>query len=116
MILKIISAILILSTTFLAIKHSWPILNNDPESLSMFSTWNVSKALLKSISILTLAGGVLILFPKTFFWGNYLNAAIIVFMMMQFLRVGDIKHLLIEIPFLAMPFILLYLKHPLAER
>ena len=115
MIQKIISAILILTTTFLAIKHSWPLLNNDPESMSMFSGWDVSKTLLKGIAILTISGGLLILFPKTFFWGNYLNAAVIVFMMMQFLRVGDVKHLLIEIPFLLMPFVLLYLRHPLGE-
>jgi len=113
MIQKIVSAALILTTTFLAVKHSWPLLNNDPDSFTMFASWNVSKTFLKTIAILTLMGGILILIPTTFFWGNYLNAAIIILMMMMFLRTGDIKNLLIEIPFLLMPFFLLYLKHPL---
>ena len=116
MILKIISAALILFTTFIAFKHSLPMLTNDAQLITMMTSFQLSKLFLKVVAVLTLAGGLMILFPLTFFWGNYLNAAIILVLMLHFLGVGEYKHLLMEIPFIAMPFVIQYLKHPLAGR
>ncbi len=105
MILRIISAALILFTTFMAFKHSLPMLTNDDQLATMMTSFQLSKVSLK-----------VVVFPLTFFWGNYLNAAIILVLMLHFLRVGEYKHLLMEIPFIAIPFVIQYLKHPLAGR
>jgi hypothetical protein len=91
-------------------------LTNDAQLTAMMTNFQLSKLFLKVVAVLTLAGGLMILFPLIFFWGNYLNAAIILVLMLHFLGVGEYKHLLMEIPFIAMPFVIQYLQHPLAGR
>jgi hypothetical protein len=56
--------------------------------------------------------GVLLLVPKTFFYGNLLNALSVVFIMAMALRAGSIKIALIEIPFLILPLVMILLKYP----
>lgn len=53
------------------------------------------------------------LIPRTFFVGNVLNAITIVVIMALALNAGKPRIALIEIPFLALPLILIWLKHPL---
>jgi hypothetical protein len=57
----------------------------------------------------------MVLFPRTFFLANVLNAVLILLIMALALRVGNLKTALIEIPFLAMPLLLIWLKHPLEK-
>jgi len=45
-----------------------------------------------------------------------INAAVILFLMVMFLNVRAFKPALIEIPFLLIPLLLIYLKHPLATK
>lgn len=115
MILKLISGALILFTVFMGIKHGWTALNPTPETMVIMEGLKISATLIKIIGVLTLLGAVLILLPSTFFWGNVLNAFLILGMMVLFTRANDLKGVLIEIPFLLIPFVLLYLKHPLAK-
>ena len=86
-----------------------------PENMAIFEGMHLSKALIKIIGVLTISGALLILFPSTFFWGNCLNAALIVCMIMLFIQANNIKYVMIEIPFLLMPFVIQYLKYPLAK-
>ncbi|MDB5255934.1 MAG: hypothetical protein JWM14_629 [Chitinophagaceae bacterium] len=115
MILKVISAALILFTTFMGVKHGWSAFNPTPENRVMMEGLNISKTLIHIIGILTLLGALLILFPPTFFWGNVLNAGLIVLMMSLFIRSDNFKGLLIEIPFLVIPLLLIWLKHPFGK-
>ncbi len=115
MILKIISSALILFTAFMGVKHGWSAIHPTPENMLMMEGLKISKSLILLIGILTLAGVVLILFPPTFFWGNILNASLIVLMMGLFIRANDWKGVLIEIPFLVIPLVLIWLKHPLSK-
>ncbi|WP_343675112.1 hypothetical protein [Chitinophaga sp.] len=64
---------------------------------------NIFSALLLLISV-TL--------PDTFFLGNMLNAILIVMIMGLALRVGNYRMALIEIPFLVMPLVMIWLKYP----
>lgn len=72
----------------------------------------ISEPLIPFLGILTIAIGILLLIPKTFFIGNLLNAISIVLIMALALRTGNYKITLIEIPFLALPLILIWLKYP----
>ena len=56
--------------------------------------------------------GILLLLPKAFFYGNILNAVSVVFIMAMALRAGNVKMALIEIPFLAIPLVLIWLGYP----
>jgi hypothetical protein len=112
--MKILSAILIVATIFLNIKHGWGGVTNTmkPEEAKMISDLGINKTMLLVISSLTLLVVVLILFPRTFFVANLVNAAIILLIMGFALKSGNIKTALIEIPFLLIPLVLIYLGHP----
>jgi hypothetical protein len=58
---------------------------------------------------------LMLLFPKTFIISNILHAIIIVIIMAMALNAGNYKITLMEIPFLAMPFIMIWLKYPLTN-
>ncbi|MDN3579693.1 hypothetical protein [Mucilaginibacter flavus] len=117
MSIKIISGVLILFTAYMGIKHGWQGLNAKPTdtgpAADLFKKINLSMAVIKVFSALTILSALMILFPQTFVTGNVLNAVLIFFLMIQFLRVGEMKPALIEIPFLLIPIALIFLKHPL---
>lgn len=113
MILKIISTALILVTVFMGTKHGWNMLTAKPEMLEMFGKWNFSKNAVMINGAVTLLASILILFPKTFVWGNFLMAAGILLIICLQLLNKDLKGVAIEIPFLLLNLIIIYLQHPL---
>lgn len=119
MIIKLISGALILFSAFMAIKHGISGLKVKPgdtgPAIELFNKLNLSEAVLKGFAVLTIVGGVLILAPQTFVAGNILNACLFLFLIARFLMVGEVKPALVEIPFLAVPLLLIYLKYPLGS-
>ncbi len=113
MIIKILNSILILFAVFMGIKHGWGMLTAKPEMLEMFGKWNFSKNAVMINGIVTLLASVLILFPKTFVWGNFLMAAGILLIICLQLLNKDLKGVAIEIPFLLLNLVIIYLHHPL---
>lgn len=115
--MKIISGILIVVTVFFNVKHGWAGLTNkvSPEQSKMFADIGIDRPLGIIIGLLTLAVAVLVLFPKTFFAGNLINASLILLIMALALNKGNVKLTLIEIPFLILPLLLIYLGHPLKK-
>ena len=81
----------------------------------MLTDLGITKPLAIVVSILSLAVGLMVLFPQTFFTGNLINAIMILLIMALSLRVGNIKTTLVEIPFLLMPLVLIWLGHPLRK-
>jgi hypothetical protein len=112
--MKIISGLLILVTVFLSIKHGWDGLHiaDHPEQAKMAAGLGVGRTGIMVFSILSIAVGVAILFPPTFFMANLVNAGTILLIMAFSLKGGNYKMALIEIPFLLMPLLLIYLGHP----
>lgn len=113
MILKIINSVLILFAVFMGIKHGWNMLNAKPEMLEMFGKWNFSKNAVVINGAVTLLASILILFPKTFVWGNFLMAAGILMIICLQLVNKDLKGVAIEIPFLLLNLVIIYLQYPL---
>jgi len=62
--------------------------------------------------VVTLLASVLILFPKTFVLGNFLMAAGILLIICLQLLNKDLKSVAIEIPFLLLNLVIIYLQHP----
>ncbi|MBI1770567.1 MAG: hypothetical protein HY015_09875 [Bacteroidetes bacterium] len=110
--MKILSGVLILVTAFLSIKHGWEGLTIKPGEANLVTELGFGKTVVTIISILSLAVGLLVLFPSTFFAGNLVNAIIILSIMSLSLKAGNIKTALIEIPFLLMALVMIYLGHP----
>lgn len=113
MILKILNSALVLFAVLMGLKHGWNMLNAKPEMLEMFGKWNFSRNAVIINGAVTLIAAVLILFSRTFVWGNFLMAAgILMIICMQLLH-RDLKGAAIEIPFLLLNLIIIYLQHPL---
>ena len=81
----------------------------------MITELGANKTLFQAVGIVTLAVSVLVLFPATFFLGNLINALTIVLIMALSLNTGNVRTALIEIPFLLMPLVLIWLGHPLKK-
>ncbi|MCU7616921.1 hypothetical protein NZ698_06910 [Chryseobacterium sp. PBS4-4] len=114
MLKSIISLILLLVSVFLAFKHGWDTLNykKHPESLKMMNELGITETLIPIFGGLTLLIGILLIIPKTFFLGNMLNAISIVIIMALAMKAGNFKIVFMEIPFLVMPLIMIWLKYP----
>jgi hypothetical protein len=113
MIFRILNSILIAFAVFMGGKHGWNMLSAKPEMLDMFSKWGLGTNVVVANGAITLLASILILFPKTFVWGNVLMAAGIVLILCLQLYHGNLKGAIIEIPFLLLNFVIIYLQHPL---
>ncbi|MFD1145054.1 hypothetical protein ACFQ4C_28250 [Larkinella insperata] len=114
--MKIISIILIAVSAFLSLKHGWDAFQPaNADQAKMMAELGISKTAMPFFGVFSILIGLMILFPQTFFLGNLLNAITILLIMALSLQAGNIKMALIEIPFLAMPLVLIGLKHPLNQ-
>lgn len=115
MVTKIISGILALVAVFMGLKQGWAMTSGKPEMMEMFSKWGFTKTTLAINGIITMISAILILFPKTFVWGNFLMAAGILLIICFHLLDRDLKGVVIELPFLLINLVLIYLHHPLSK-
>lgn len=111
--MKIVSIVLLLISSFLSFKHGWDAFKPpSPEQAKMMADLGVTKTIMPYFGVLSIALGLMLIFPRTFFISNVLNAIIIVLIMALSLKAGNVRMALIEIPFLAMPLVLIWLGHP----
>jgi hypothetical protein len=111
--MKIISIVLLLLSAILSLKHGWDTFRPaDAEQIKLITEMGISRNIVPFFGVFSIIVGVMLLFPQTFFVSNLLNAVTILLIMALSLRAGNIKMALIEIPFLAMPLVLIWLKYP----
>lgn len=111
--MKIISIVLSLISAFLSIKHGWDAFQPaNGEQTKMMADLGISTTSMPFFGALSIVIGLMLLFPQTFFISNLLNAVTIVLIMALSLRAGNTSMALIEIPFLAMPLVLIWLTYP----
>lgn len=115
MILKIINAALMLVAVFMGLKQGYAMFSGKPEMLEMFGKWGFNKSGLMINGAVTIIAALLILFPKTFVWGNFLMAAGILLIICFHLLDKDFKGVLVELPFLLLNLVIIYLQHPLKK-
>jgi DoxX-like family len=115
MILRIINGILILTAVFMGLKQGWAMFSGKEEMLTMFSKWHFNKTGVMINGVVTMVSALLILHPKTFLWGNFVMAAGILLIICFHLLDKDLKGVAIELPFLLLNLVIIYLQHPLSE-
>lgn len=115
MVIKIINAVLMLAAVFMGLKQGYAMLMNKPEMLELFGKWNFSKTAVIGLGIFGIIGAVLILFPKTFVWGNFMMAALILMIICFHLQHKDLKGVAVELPFFLLNLVIIYLQHPLSR-
>jgi hypothetical protein len=118
MIIKIISGVLILFSAFMGIRQGMKGLNVKPGDTGPFvhlkEKLKFSDSTLKVFAALTILSGVLLLAPQTFLFANILNIGLFLFLIIRWLLIGDVKAALSEVPFMLIPVLLIFLKHPFA--
>ncbi|WP_346985152.1 hypothetical protein [Chryseobacterium sp. POE27] len=114
MMKNIISTVLLLISVVLSFKHAWDSVyyKNNPESVKMIESLGISETFMPYMTAVAVVIGILLLIPDTFFLGNMLNAFLIVMIMGLALRAGNYRIALIEIPFLVMPLVMIWLNYP----
>lgn len=113
MIVRIISGILILTNLYTSISHgSRTFRKPSAEYLEMMESLGITDSMRIVAGVWSMISAILILWPKTFFIGNVLRAMLLLIMMCLALKMGNYKFALIEIPFLLIPLVLIYLDHP----
>jgi len=116
MIVKIINSVLILIAVFMGAKQGWNMLTAKPEMLEMFGKWDFSKNAVMINGAVTLLAAVLILFPRTFVWGNFLMSAGILMIICLQLLTRNLKGAAIELPFFLLNLLIIYLQYPLKNQ
>ena len=112
MIIKILNSVLILVAVFMGFKQGFAMISGKSEMMELFGKWGFSKSGLMINGAITVLSAVLILFPKTFIWGNFLMAAGILLIICFHLLDKDLKGVMVELPFLLLNMIIIYLQHP----
>lgn len=111
--MKIISILLLLISAFLSIKHGWDTFQPaNAEQTKMMADLGITETVKPFFGVFSIIVGLMILFPQTFFSGNLLNAITILLIIALSLRAENTNTALLEIPFLAMPLVLIWLKYP----
>ncbi|WP_342084364.1 DoxX family protein [Dyadobacter sp. OTU695] len=113
MVIRTISTLLMLGAVYMGLKQGYAMLDVKPQMLGMFSKWGFNKTGIMINGAVTIIAALLILHPKTFLWGNFLMAAGILLIICFHLLDRDLKGVAIELPFLLLNLVILYLGHPL---
>lgn len=113
MIKNIISLLLLVISVFLSIKHGWDAFHPmTVQQTKMMTELGINKTIMPYFGVFSIIIGLMLLYPKTFFISNVIHAIIVVLIMALSLKSGSYKIALIEIPFLAMPLVMIWLKYP----
>jgi len=115
MIIKVLNGALILFAVFMGMKQGFAMITGKASMLEMFGKWGFNTLSLTIFGAITMLSSILIAIPKTFVWGNFLMAAGILMIMCLHLLDKDLKGFAIELPFLLLNLIIIYLQHPLAK-
>jgi hypothetical protein len=113
--IKIFNSILMLVAVFMGLKQGYAMLTVKPEMVEMFSKWNFNKTAVMLNGAITILSALFILFPKTFVFGNFLMAAGILMILCFHLLDKNLKGAAIELPFLLLNLVIIYLQHPLSK-
>jgi hypothetical protein len=73
---------------------------------------SLTQSTIMAVGALTCVGAILILFPQTFFAANVISAAVVLYLAAVQSKAHNIKGAFIELPFVLLPLLVLYLGYP----
>jgi hypothetical protein len=109
---RIISAILVLLAFVMGLRHGVDLIRSTPSKVLETLHISLNQPTIVVIGVLTCAGAILILFPQTFFAANFISAAVVLYLAAVQSKVHNFRGALIELPFLLLPLLVLYLGYP----
>lgn len=112
--MKILTILLMLVSGALSLKHGWDAFQDvNAEQANMMAGLGITAAMMPCFGVISILIGIMLFIPQTFVLSNVLNAMTIVLIMGLSLNAGNYRVALIEIPFLALPLLLIWLKYPI---
>jgi hypothetical protein len=115
MLLKIFNTTLILFILYMGCKQGLAMLAGKPAMVDLFRKWSYGGSAMNMLGAVTLFSACLLLFSKTFVWGNFVMAATILLIICLQLKNRDLKGAAVEIPFILLNLLTIYLQHPLSK-
>ncbi|MBK1897155.1 hypothetical protein [Chryseobacterium paridis] len=112
MIVKILTIALIVIAVYMGFKQGLAMISGKLEMIQMLGKLGMSNTAIMILGIVTLVSAVMIVIPQTFVWGNFLMAGTILLIMCLELFHGDIKGALIELPFMGLNLLIIFLNYP----
>lgn len=113
---RIISGILILVACIFSVRHGWSAITMSPADANAAAVGlNLGRGTLVTLGVFSLVAGLLVLFPQTFLTSNVLSGCGIFYIAALQAHNRSLRGTLIEIPFLLLPLVMIYLGHPLRK-
>jgi hypothetical protein len=109
---RIVSAILVLLAFVVGLRHGVDLIRSTPAKVLETLHISLSQPTVLTIEIFTCVGAVLVLFPQTFFAANFISAAVVLYLAAVQSKAHNLRGALIELPFVLLPLLLLYLGYP----
>ena len=114
MIITILKSAAVLLVVFLSTRQGWAIASGQPPQLALFSPLGFGRLGMMALGGYTVLAGLLVLFPPTYWWGNFLLASGILLIIALQLQHHNLRGAAVEVPFLLLSLGLIWLRHPLA--
>jgi hypothetical protein len=115
MFIRIITSLIIFFVVFMGFKQGIAMISGKPESKAVFERANLNPFWQMLFGAFTLAGSAFILHPQLYKSGNIIMAVSILIIICLQISFKEIKSALIEVPFLSLNLLLIYLQYPLAK-
>ena len=115
MLLKIINSLLILFALYMGLKQGGAMLTGKPQMLELFGKWPIGRTGITLLGAFTVIGAIMVLLPKTFIYGNFITAAGILLLIAFHLSDRNLKGVALELPFLLLSLVIIYLQYPFPE-
>jgi hypothetical protein len=114
--LRFLNIAFVLFALFMGIKQGWSMISGKEEMIDLFGKWNIGKSGVMIIGVITVIGALMMLFPKTFVWGNFIMAATILLIIAFHLSDKDWRGVAIELPFFFLSLVITYLQYPFIKQ
>ncbi|TWJ04677.1 hypothetical protein JN11_00397 [Mucilaginibacter frigoritolerans] len=115
MLIKIITCLIMFFVIFMGFKQGVALVGGKPESVAIFEKANLNPFWQMLFGAFTMAGAIFILHPQLYKSGNIIMAVSILIIIYLQLSFKEIKSAIIELPFLFLNLLLIYLQYPLAN-
>ncbi len=106
---------LILFALYMGLKQGSAMLTGKPQMLELFGKWPIGRGGIAILGACTLIAAVLVLFPKTFIYGNFITAAGILLIIAFHLSDRNLKGAALELPFLLLSLVIIYPQYPFPD-
>jgi hypothetical protein len=109
---RILCAALVLLAFVMGLRHGVSLLRSTPAQVQETLHISLNQATILIVGFLTCLGAVLVLFPTTFFAANFISALVVLYLAAVQSKAHNLRGACVELPFVLLPLLVLYLGYP----